>query len=71
MLPDEPGTTLRHRMRVTRENQCWRCHQKMDPLGLPFEMFNHIGRYRTEEHGEPVNASGDHRQWRPQLGWPC
>lgn len=37
MLPDEPKETLRHRMRVTREQECWRCHQKMDPLGLPFE----------------------------------
>jgi hypothetical protein len=59
MLPDEPGTTLRHRMRVTRENECWRCHQKMDPLGLPFEMFNHIGRFRTQEAGEKVNTMGE------------
>ena len=59
MLPDEPGTTLRHRMRVTREEECWRCHQKMDPLGMPFEIFNHIGRYRTEELGKPVDASGE------------
>ena len=43
MLPDEPEETLRHRMRVTREEQCWKCHRKMDPLGLPFEMFNHAG----------------------------
>ena len=59
MLPDEPKSTLRHRMRVTREEECWRCHQKMDPLGLPFEMFNHIGMYRTTELGEPVDTSGE------------
>ena len=59
MLPDEPKETLRHRMRVTREDYCWRCHQKMDPLGLPFEVFNHIGLYRTKEQNQPVDASGE------------
>lgn len=59
MLPDEPGTTLRERMRVTRENYCWNCHQKMDPLGLPFEIYNHVGLYRTKELEKPVDASGE------------
>lgn len=58
-LPDEPNTTLRSRMRVTRETYCWSCHQKMDPLGLPFEMYNHVGLYRQLEHGEPVDTSGE------------
>lgn len=58
MLPDEPNTSLRHRMRVTRESYCWRCHQKMDPLGLPFEMYNHLGLYRKEELGKPVDTTG-------------
>ena len=49
MLPDEPHRGLRDRMRVTREDYCWKCHQKMDPLGLPFEQFDHLGRYRTAE----------------------
>ena len=59
MLPDEPGTTLRSRMRVTRENYCWTCHKKMDPLGLPFEIFNHAGIYREFELGNPVDATGE------------
>lgn len=59
MLPDEPNQTLRHRMRVTREAECWRCHRKMDPLGLPFEMFNHVGLYRKVELGKPVDTSGE------------
>ncbi|MEZ6141942.1 MAG: DUF1588 domain-containing protein [Zavarzinella sp.] len=58
MLPDEP-TTLRQRMRVTRENYCWTCHQKMDPLGLPFELFNHAGVFRTTELGKPVDTTGE------------
>ena len=48
-LPDEPHNTLRTRMRVTREEYCWKCHKQMDPLGLPFDQFNHVGRFRTTE----------------------
>lgn len=59
MLPDEPKETLRHRMRVTRQDYCWKCHQKMDPLGLPFEMYNHLGLYRRQEQGQPVDTSGE------------
>ena len=51
-LPDEPKNTLRERMRVTRVAECWRCHRKMDPLGLPFEMYNHLGLRRTTELGK-------------------
>lgn len=58
-LPDEPQNTLRERMRVTREKYCWSCHDKMDPLGLPFEMYNHAGLYRTTELGKPVDTSGE------------
>lgn len=59
MLPDEPDTSLRERMRVTRESYCWTCHEKMDPLGLPFEMYNHAGLYRTTELDQPVDTSGE------------
>lgn len=58
-LPDEPKNTLRERMRVTREKYCWTCHEKMDPLGLPFEKYNHAGLYRTTELDQPVDASGE------------
>ncbi len=59
MLPDEPHNTLRERMRITKESYCWTCHKKMDPLGLPFEMYNHAGLYRTTELDQPVDTSGE------------
>jgi hypothetical protein len=59
MLPDEPHNTLRERMRVTKESYCWTCHKKMDPLGLPFEMYNHAGLYRETELEEPVDTTGE------------
>jgi len=57
-LPDDETLTLRERMRVTSEAFCWKCHQNMDPLGLPFEMFDHFGRFRQQELGKPVDATG-------------
>ena len=59
MLPDVPNTSLRERMSVTREKYCWTCHEKMDPLGLPFEMYNHAGIFRTTEYGQPVDMTGE------------
>ena len=31
----------------------------MDPLGLPFEMYNHAGIFRTTELGKPVDTTGE------------
>ncbi|MFT5409132.1 MAG: hypothetical protein ACI9NC_001853 [Verrucomicrobiales bacterium] len=59
VLPDEPQSTLRHRMRVTRENEFWRYLQKIDPLGLPFEMYNQLGLVRDKDQGKPVDTSGE------------
>jgi hypothetical protein len=58
-LPAEPQSTLGERMRVTKQTYCWTCHEKMDPLGLPFEIYNHAGLYRTLEMDQPVDASGE------------
>lgn len=59
MLPDEPHHTLRERMQVTKETYCWTCHKKMDPLGLPFDMYNHAGLYRKTELDKPVDTTGE------------
>lgn len=52
MIPDDKHRTLRDRVAsATRAEACWKCHQHMDELGLPFEQFDHYGRLLT---GEPV-----------------
>ena len=48
-LPDEPTWTLRKRLHVTEADECYKCHSKMNPLGLPFEQFDHFGRFRHDE----------------------
>ena len=53
VIPPDPHKTLRQRMENrTGESYCWRCHQKMDPLGLTFENYDDFGRYRTMENLE-------------------
>lgn len=56
-LPEEPTWTLRERMHVTREEACYKCHSKMNPLGLPFETYDHYGRFRFDEQDKPVDAT--------------
>ena len=48
-LPDAPEKTLRQRMAVTQQAYCWKCHQLMNDVGLPFEQYDHYGRFRTAE----------------------
>ena len=58
-VPEDPDKTLRARLNaVTGRAECWRCHQKMDPLGLVFEQYSHYGRFRLTELGSPVDTSG-------------
>lgn len=57
--PDKP-MTKRQRLDAHREHPiCADCHALMDPLGLPFENFDAIGRYRTLDSGLPVDATGE------------
>ena len=48
-IPQDPHQTLRQRLQVTRQDDCWQCHRKMDPLGLPLEAYDDFGRFRTAE----------------------
>ena len=56
-LPEDENMTLRERMRVTRAEECNKCHSKMNPLGLPFEQYDHFGRFRFLELDKPVDVT--------------
>ncbi|MBT4223611.1 MAG: DUF1588 domain-containing protein, partial [Opitutae bacterium] len=55
-VPTDPHKTLRERMEPLRNERCWKCHRKMNPLGEAFEVFDDWGRYRPhhyfDENGE-------------------
>jgi hypothetical protein len=54
-----PGGTTRARLADhSRDPACASCHALMDPLGLALENFDLIGRYRSDEAGVPIDASG-------------
>lgn len=60
VVPEDHTKTLRSRLEmVTNAQDCIKCHQYMNPLGLPFEMYDDFGRFRKEEpleHPENVIA---------------
>jgi hypothetical protein len=58
--PADMPMTKRERLELHRENDtCAGCHALMDPLGLPFETFDAIGRYRTTDLGLTIDPSGE------------
>lgn len=56
-VPDDKHRTFRDRLTVTRDARCWKCHRRMDDLGLPFENFDHYGRFRTTETVLDIEAT--------------
>ena len=51
--------TLRAQMELhTTKPFCAGCHKIMDPVGFALENFDAVGKWRTEEHGEPILATG-------------
>ena len=52
------GQTTRERVAQHSEAACATCHKLIDPLGFAFEHYDAIGKYRTEDAGKPVDASG-------------
>ena len=51
--------TLREALALHRQDaKCSSCHNRMDPLGLAFENFNALGRWRDKERGQPIDSAG-------------
>jgi hypothetical protein len=52
--------TIRERLELHRQNPtCASCHDHIDPIGFGLENFDMLGRWRTEESGQPVDAKGE------------
>ena len=70
-MPPDPysGKTARERFSLHSACRvCAGCHKSIDPMGLPFENYDAVGRYRTSErwtdpttnmtYDTPIDASG-------------
>lgn len=51
--PDTRDQSARQRMseQVDNRQECGGCHTLMNPLGYPFEIYNHAGFLRATDHG--------------------
>lgn len=55
------GLTTRQRVALqTKPASCSVCHTMINPLGFALEHFDPVGRFRSEEKGEPIDASGSY-----------
>ncbi|MEY3175572.1 MAG: hypothetical protein RLZZ436_3486 [Planctomycetota bacterium] len=58
-----PDLNTRERVTLqTSPDMCVNCHNLINSLGFALENFDAVGRYRNEEKGRPVDASGQYLQ---------
>lgn len=69
-LGGDPTTSARSRLDATfgpaaAELRCSNgaCHALMNPLGMPFEIYNHAGFVRAIDHGAPPNGTSTIPNW--------
>lgn len=65
-IPEDPHRSLRERFtKISDDSYCWRCHERMNPVGMPFESFDDFGRHRRGKEllhakgkSKPVDSTG-------------
>ena len=71
ITPDEgeAPTTLRAMMEKHRANpSCSSCHNIFEPMGLALENFDGVGKWRTEDNGNPIDPTGSITDGTPLNG---
>jgi hypothetical protein len=60
LAPDlHPNLNTRERVTLqTSPTSCTTCHTMINPLGFGLEHVDAVGRYRSEEKGRPIDATG-------------
>jgi hypothetical protein len=62
-LEDPPSGEMLTKREKLEQHQtadaCRGCHFILDPLGLTLENFDAIGKFRTMDHGKPIDVTGD------------
>lgn len=63
-----PDLTTRERVALqTKPEACQTCHAMINPLGFTLEHFDAVGRFRKDENGKAVNATGAYRTRKGEL----
>ncbi len=56
-----PNLTMRQKVaELTRPQNCQSCHSVINPLGFSLEQYDAVGRFRTSENDQPVDAASDY-----------
>jgi hypothetical protein len=59
-VPEGVQVSMKERLSQHRTDpNCAGCHSLMDPIGLGLENLDAFGRYRSEDRGLPIDASGE------------
>jgi cytochrome c553 len=63
LSPDlHPELSTRERVALqTNSQSCLSCHGMINPLGFTLEHFDAVGRFRGEERGRPIDATGSYQ----------
>ncbi|RUL85264.1 DUF1592 domain-containing protein [Tautonia sociabilis] len=63
LAPDlHADLTTRERVTLqTSPTECMSCHGLINHLGFALEQYDAVGRYRSEENGKPIDATGQYR----------
>jgi hypothetical protein len=62
VTPPDPASAATARQRFTTHSSdpvCRACHVNMDPFGFALENFDPTGKWRDQENGVTIDASGD------------
>jgi hypothetical protein len=63
-----PDLTTRERVALqTKPEACQTCHAMINPLGFTLEHFDAVGRFRKQENGKAVDATGTYRTRKGEL----
>lgn len=62
LVASAPELRARDRVRISTEegeaaDTCMGCHRLMNSLGMPFEIYNHAGFLRADDHGQAPDGS--------------
>ncbi|MBX7114767.1 MAG: DUF1592 domain-containing protein [Myxococcaceae bacterium] len=56
--PRADATTRERFAQHSSDDSCAQCHRLIDPVGFGFEQYDGLGRFRSQENGKDVDASG-------------
>jgi hypothetical protein len=59
---EQPGGFANNRERYEQHSAnavCAQCHKSIDPVGFAFEEYDAFGRFRDQDMGVPIDASGE------------